>query len=110
METLVVADTKMIEYHGSENIEKYVLTVMNMVSPGPQQQSRQAPGDTLGDRQATGLARTHPGGTSANLWPAQPFPPRGGFSVLLSAESSSVPGGFTCCQGDRVLPVFSYAI
>lgn len=33
METLVVADTKMIEYHGSENIEKYVLTVMNMVSP-----------------------------------------------------------------------------
>lgn len=34
METLVVADTKMIEYHGSENIEKYVLTVMNMVSPG----------------------------------------------------------------------------
>jgi len=23
----------MIEYHGSENIEKYVLTVMNMVSP-----------------------------------------------------------------------------
>ena len=35
METLVVADTKMVEYHGSENIEKYVLTVMNMVSPGP---------------------------------------------------------------------------
>lgn len=35
METLVVADTKMIEYHGSENIEKYVLTVMNMVSPAP---------------------------------------------------------------------------
>lgn len=35
VETLVVADTKMIEYHGSENIEKYVLTVMNMVSPAP---------------------------------------------------------------------------
>lgn len=35
VETLVVADTKMIEYHGRENIEKYVLTVMNMVSPGP---------------------------------------------------------------------------
>lgn len=32
METLVVADTKMVEYHGSNNIEKYVLTVMNMVS------------------------------------------------------------------------------
>ncbi|NXJ00143.1 ATS7 metalloproteinase, partial [Psophia crepitans] len=32
VETLVVADTKMIEYHGSENIEKYVLTVMNMVA------------------------------------------------------------------------------
>ncbi|XP_037766043.1 A disintegrin and metalloproteinase with thrombospondin motifs 7 isoform X8 [Chelonia mydas] len=32
VETLVVADTKMVEYHGSENIEKYVLTVMNMVA------------------------------------------------------------------------------
>lgn len=34
METLVVADPKMVEYHGSENIERYVLTVMNMVSAG----------------------------------------------------------------------------
>ncbi|KFR02516.1 A disintegrin and metalloproteinase with thrombospondin motifs 7, partial [Nipponia nippon] len=32
VETLVVADTKMVEYHGSEHIEKYVLTVMNMVA------------------------------------------------------------------------------
>ncbi|XP_043933631.1 A disintegrin and metalloproteinase with thrombospondin motifs 7-like [Protopterus annectens] len=32
VETLVVADTKMVEYHGSENIENYVLTVMNMVA------------------------------------------------------------------------------
>ncbi|KAJ7311129.1 hypothetical protein JRQ81_006732 [Phrynocephalus forsythii] len=32
VETLVVADTKMVEYHGSNNIEKYVLTVMNMVA------------------------------------------------------------------------------
>ncbi|NXC29407.1 ATS7 metalloproteinase, partial [Campylorhamphus procurvoides] len=32
VETLVVADTKMVEFHGSENIEKYVLTVMNMVA------------------------------------------------------------------------------
>ncbi|XP_053127668.1 A disintegrin and metalloproteinase with thrombospondin motifs 7 isoform X5 [Hemicordylus capensis] len=32
VETLVVADTKMVAYHGSENIEKYVLTVMNMVA------------------------------------------------------------------------------
>ncbi|XP_074862574.1 A disintegrin and metalloproteinase with thrombospondin motifs 7 isoform X2 [Carettochelys insculpta] len=32
VETLVVADPKMVEYHGSENIEKYVLTVMNMVA------------------------------------------------------------------------------
>ncbi|XP_009865063.1 PREDICTED: A disintegrin and metalloproteinase with thrombospondin motifs 7-like, partial [Apaloderma vittatum] len=32
VETLVVADTKMTEYHGSANIEKYVLTVMNMVA------------------------------------------------------------------------------
>lgn len=35
VETLVVADTKMVEFHGSDNIEKYVLTVMNMVSAGP---------------------------------------------------------------------------
>uniref|UniRef100_K7FF64 ADAM metallopeptidase with thrombospondin type 1 motif 7 n=1 Tax=Pelodiscus sinensis TaxID=13735 RepID=K7FF64_PELSI len=32
VETLVVADPKMVEYHGSEHIEKYVLTVMNMVA------------------------------------------------------------------------------
>nr|XP_056721739.1 A disintegrin and metalloproteinase with thrombospondin motifs 7 [Euleptes europaea] len=32
VETLVVADTKMVEYHGTENVEKYVLTVMNMVA------------------------------------------------------------------------------
>ncbi|NWI49068.1 ATS7 metalloproteinase, partial [Calyptomena viridis] len=32
VETLVVADTKMVEFHGSDNIEKYVLTVMNMVA------------------------------------------------------------------------------
>ncbi|NXH38405.1 ATS7 metalloproteinase, partial [Dicaeum eximium] len=32
VETLVVADTKMVEFHGSEHIEKYVLTVMNMVA------------------------------------------------------------------------------
>ncbi|NWT01868.1 ATS7 metalloproteinase, partial [Mionectes macconnelli] len=32
VETLVVADTKMVEFHGPENIEKYVLTVMNMVA------------------------------------------------------------------------------
>ncbi|NWR49842.1 ATS7 metalloproteinase, partial [Regulus satrapa] len=32
VETLVVADTKMVEFHGSLNVEKYVLTVMNMVA------------------------------------------------------------------------------
>ncbi|TRZ11636.1 hypothetical protein HGM15179_015468 [Zosterops borbonicus] len=32
VETLVVADTKMVQFHGSHNIEKYVLTVMNMVA------------------------------------------------------------------------------
>uniref|UniRef100_A0A8C0SDH4 ADAM metallopeptidase with thrombospondin type 1 motif 12 n=1 Tax=Canis lupus familiaris TaxID=9615 RepID=A0A8C0SDH4_CANLF len=30
VETLVVADTKMIEYHGSDNVESYILTIMNM--------------------------------------------------------------------------------
>ncbi|XP_062998833.1 A disintegrin and metalloproteinase with thrombospondin motifs 7 [Elgaria multicarinata webbii] len=32
VETLVVADTKMVAYHGSAHVEKYVLTVMNMVA------------------------------------------------------------------------------
>ncbi|XP_014743288.1 PREDICTED: A disintegrin and metalloproteinase with thrombospondin motifs 7 [Sturnus vulgaris] len=32
VETLVVADPKMVEFHGSANVEKYVLTVMNMVA------------------------------------------------------------------------------
>uniref|UniRef100_A0A4W3JXF6 ADAM metallopeptidase with thrombospondin type 1 motif 7 n=1 Tax=Callorhinchus milii TaxID=7868 RepID=A0A4W3JXF6_CALMI len=32
VETLVVADSKMVEHHGNESIEAYVLTVMNMVA------------------------------------------------------------------------------
>lgn len=32
METLVVADSKMVEYHGSKGVESYVLAVMNIVS------------------------------------------------------------------------------
>ncbi|XP_069480305.1 A disintegrin and metalloproteinase with thrombospondin motifs 7 [Ambystoma mexicanum] len=32
VETLVVADTKMVEYHGTENVQHYILTVMNMVA------------------------------------------------------------------------------
>ncbi|XP_072255221.1 A disintegrin and metalloproteinase with thrombospondin motifs 7 [Pyxicephalus adspersus] len=32
VETLVVADPKMVEYHGTNNVENYVLTVMNMVA------------------------------------------------------------------------------
>ncbi|NXO04854.1 ATS7 metalloproteinase, partial [Rhinopomastus cyanomelas] len=32
VETLVVADTKMVEFHGSRHVETYVLTVMNMVA------------------------------------------------------------------------------
>ncbi|XP_069780132.1 A disintegrin and metalloproteinase with thrombospondin motifs 12 isoform X2 [Narcine bancroftii] len=32
VETLVVADTKMIDYHGSENIQAYVFTIINMVA------------------------------------------------------------------------------
>ena len=33
VETLVVADAKMVEYHGQPNVESYVLTIMNMVRP-----------------------------------------------------------------------------
>lgn len=31
VETLVVADPKMVKYHGQPNVENYVLTIMNMV-------------------------------------------------------------------------------
>ena len=32
VETLVVADHKMVEYHGSQGVESYVLAIMNIVS------------------------------------------------------------------------------
>ncbi|XP_027724545.1 A disintegrin and metalloproteinase with thrombospondin motifs 12 [Vombatus ursinus] len=32
VETLVVADRKMIDYHGSDSVESYILTIMNMVT------------------------------------------------------------------------------
>uniref|UniRef100_A0AAZ3SAY7 Uncharacterized protein n=1 Tax=Oncorhynchus tshawytscha TaxID=74940 RepID=A0AAZ3SAY7_ONCTS len=31
-ETMVVADSELIEYHGSDNVESYVFTIMNMVA------------------------------------------------------------------------------
>lgn len=31
VETLVVADAKMVEYHGQPHVESYMLTIMNMV-------------------------------------------------------------------------------
>lgn len=34
VETMVVADSKLIEYHGSDNVESYIFTIMNMVSSG----------------------------------------------------------------------------
>lgn len=35
VETLVVADADMVQYHGAEAAQRFILTVMNMVSPGP---------------------------------------------------------------------------
>ena len=32
METLVVADQTMVDYHGPGDVEQYVLTLMNIVS------------------------------------------------------------------------------
>uniref|UniRef100_A0A8C8A565 ADAM metallopeptidase with thrombospondin type 1 motif, 12 n=1 Tax=Oryzias sinensis TaxID=183150 RepID=A0A8C8A565_9TELE len=32
VETMVVADSKLIEYHGSEHVESYIFTIMNMVA------------------------------------------------------------------------------
>lgn len=40
VETLVVADRKMLEKHGRDNVTTYVLTVMNMVSVGEEKGSR----------------------------------------------------------------------
>lgn len=31
VETMVVADSKLIQYHGSDNVESYIFTIMNMV-------------------------------------------------------------------------------
>lgn len=36
VETLVVADPKMVEYHGSKAVENYILAVMNIVSGLPE--------------------------------------------------------------------------
>ena len=35
MELLLVADKLMVGYHGKENVETYILTVMNIVSQPP---------------------------------------------------------------------------
>ncbi|KAF4074781.1 hypothetical protein AMELA_G00243060 [Ameiurus melas] len=32
VETMVVADSKMLQYHGNNNVESYIFTVMNMVA------------------------------------------------------------------------------
>ncbi|AWP07440.1 hypothetical protein SMAX5B_010491 [Scophthalmus maximus] len=32
VETMVVADAKLIEYHGNDNVESYIFTIMNMVA------------------------------------------------------------------------------
>ncbi|XP_060927739.1 A disintegrin and metalloproteinase with thrombospondin motifs 12 [Limanda limanda] len=32
VETMVVADSKLLEYHGSDNVESYIFTIMNMVA------------------------------------------------------------------------------
>lgn len=32
VETMVVGDSKLVEYHGSGNVESYIFTIMNMVS------------------------------------------------------------------------------
>jgi len=31
VETMAVVDAKLIEYHGSDNVESYIFTIMNMV-------------------------------------------------------------------------------
>jgi len=45
VETLVVADRKMLEKHGRENVTTYVLTVMNMVRMGKTREGEERKGD-----------------------------------------------------------------
>lgn len=40
VETMVVADSKLIEYHGSDNVESYIFTIMNMVSHAAKQSNQ----------------------------------------------------------------------
>lgn len=54
VETLVVADKKMLEKHGRENVTTYVLTVMNMVSRTPTHTRLQPSGESK-DRHKTAL-------------------------------------------------------
>ncbi len=49
VETLVVADRKMLEKHGRDNVTTYVLTVMNMVRVG-QRRRRHVISDSDGSR------------------------------------------------------------
>ena len=35
VEVMATADTSVVKFHGKDRVEKYVLTLMNIVSPGP---------------------------------------------------------------------------
>lgn len=68
VETLVVADAKMVEYHGQPHVESYVLTIMNMVGllwAGPARGGRGGAGEArVGAGQRAGRPPQAPSGNS----------------------------------------------
>lgn len=70
VETLVVADPKMVEYHGQPNVENYVLTIMNMV---------RLPGVVSGR-------------CEGGVWP-RPHVGRTGSTLLRTGEDGGFPTG-----------------
>lgn len=102
----MVADTKMVQFHGSDNIEKYVLTVMNMVSAGPcgaGMQGTMEPWNALGGERLQahpgappdmGRVTFHrPGGSKPCPSPAPSCSRGGTATVSLHQRPQGLPGG-----------------
>lgn len=100
---MVVADTKMVEYHGQPQVESYVLTIMNMVS------LRGARGAVLEAQDGRPAGpRVRAGGAASGLWsPGRPgrcrAPPgesgahTGPLGGLLRRAGSGGGGGYSRC-------------
>lgn len=84
METLVVADADMVQYHGAEAAQRFILTVMNMVS-------LLAPGE--GSARGAGVCSWLQGGLTRRLaTPGQVGHKAGGAGGALGKGLSTEPG------------------